>query len=406
MLKLHLNTQKKEVNIKPKSIRVKKTIPKSIQVKKAIAISLFVTIITIISASSRLPLDVYDDRSPSLGLVKNVKGNTPARLENSRISSPWLLLDNSAQVQQQVLQKSLKEANQLASPMPNEEDWLLSLPLYSHEVHYQKHGQLIPKTIHKVIITNEGSFPEYFTNIFLNMTRNITMKTMEVGSLEYGHLSWKEKNPGYKLRYFNLHHCRSYLHQFFHPMFLRAFDCIEAFAGKTDFFRFLIVYREGGFYSDWKQVVHKNRLLDWLSSDNTTWFSAWDNGFPKKLNAMQNSFFGATPQSPILAETILTILHNIRKRADLDPETSAYDMTGPFIFGKAFMKVTNDRSGIRLGNYQAHWGMRYVYLNEVIIVHKCLKCNVSQNWTEGNNYIKKHAIGEFFCPDAPSLFIR
>ena len=98
-------------------------------------------------------------------------------------------------------------------------------------------------------------------------------------------------NPGYQIRYFDLLACRKYLQDFFHPVFLRAFDCIEAFGGKANLFRYLVIYREGGFYSDWKQVCLKEGLLDELSgisisnttgateqqSSNITGVFFWDN---------------------------------------------------------------------------------------------------------------------------------
>ena len=65
-----------------------------------------------------------------------------------------------------------------------------------------------------------------------------------------------------QIRYFNLNLCREYIMEYYHPVFLRAFDCIEAFSGKVNLFRMLVVYAEGGWYSDWKQVCLKPNLLD------------------------------------------------------------------------------------------------------------------------------------------------
>ena len=59
-------------------------------------------------------------------------------------------------------------------------------------------------------------------------------------------LSWTAKNPGYNMKLFGLDDCRAYLKEHFHPVFLRAFDCITAHAGKANLFRAATVYREGG----------------------------------------------------------------------------------------------------------------------------------------------------------------
>ena len=120
---------------------------------------------------------------------------------------------------------------------------------------------------------------------------------------------------------------------------------------------------------------------------------------------MQTNFFGATPHSPVMREAIRLILHNAQSRLDLNPNLSAHDMSGPLVLWKAFMKAgANEKSGVRLGKYRAHWGMRMFYQDEQILVHKCWGCGKNQSWSQGNDYIEKHALGEYFCPDAPSLF--
>ena len=318
---------------------------------------------------------------------------------------PWLVIrnDNEGKINTEAYQ------DQEAATLPDENDWLvLDEPVfYNRDSHYQQYGQLIPKIIHKVILTTEGHFDETVGQI-LNVTRNVTSSsTIRKGSLLHAHWSWKQMNPQYEIRYFNLHLCRSYLRLYFHPIFLRAFDCIEAFAGKADFFRLLVVYREGGYYSDWKQECKVEGLLDWTSKDNATWFATWDRGHKVKTSLpLQNAFFGATPQSPVLAEAIRTVLQNIQMRLDLKTGTNALQMTGVYVLGEAFHKV-RDRlhpGEVRLGKFMHGWGQRYLYETKVIVVHKCDECGKDQNWSRGNNYVQKHKLGEYFCPDAPSLF--
>ena len=312
---------------------------------------------------------------------------------------------------------ALRKANEATFSMPDEEDWLLSKPYYNKEDHFQKHEQLIPKYLHKVIITSTGDFPDYFDSI-VNATITSDNDSPVKGSLAHAHVSWRKLNPGYVIRYFNLHLCREYLKQYYHPIFLRAFDCIEAFAGKNNLFRTLVVYREGGFYSDWKEECKIDNLLKQLSSENTTWFSAFD--MPGGSDAMQNAFFGALPGSPILAESIRLTLRNIQNRADIK---ETHDVVrGPGVLGDAFYNVGRklgwdlpsgkqrnggwDRiPGVRLGDFMYRWGQRFMYNGTIIILHKCDSCQKDQNWNTGNNYNDKFAAGEYFCPDAESLFL-
>jgi hypothetical protein len=52
-------------------------------------------------------------------------------------------------------------------------------------------------------------------------------------------------NPGYSVRYFDLRLARGYLRRHYHPAFLRAFDCLEAFASKSDLFRMTLLVAIG-----------------------------------------------------------------------------------------------------------------------------------------------------------------
>ncbi len=112
----------------------------------------------------------------------------------------------------------------------------------------------IPKLINKLYFQIDGQFP--FVE-YIALMKNLTK----------AHKSWQDMNPGYTVRYFNLIASRNYLREYFHPVFLRTFDCIEAFAGKSNFFRMALLYREGGWHSDWKQVCLKPNLLDRIAEE-------------------------------------------------------------------------------------------------------------------------------------------
>ena len=344
----------------------------------------------------------------------------------------------------------------IACRMPHVSEWLLletdasPAPLENNNDDDDNVGTtMIPRILHKVIITTNGGFPTYLSTI-LEMMTNETMRLEYInnnsndnnndninnnnssytGSIEEAHISWYINNPTYDIRYYDLHRCRLYLKRYYHPMFLRAFDCIEAFAGKVNFFRYLVVYREGGYYSDWKQYCMKVGLLDYLSTHNstkqprwkasvttsaqrTTWFSCW--GTTPSHKTMQNAFFGAVPKSPILAEAIYKSLMNIQSRADLLPDAQSLFMTGVGVLHEAIYTAAASAAaagkntslpGIRLGVYKYGPVKYFTYQNENIIIHKCAKCGQDQSWgDEGNNYEKKLQLGEYFCPDAPSLFV-
>jgi len=51
----------------------------------------------------------------------------------------------------------IKQANEAIYSMPDEKDWLLSTS--NNEPHYESSNKVIPKILHKVILTNNEAFP-------------------------------------------------------------------------------------------------------------------------------------------------------------------------------------------------------------------------------------------------------
>ena len=107
---------------------------------------------------------------------------------------------------------------------PPRETWLLDPNSFIPE-----DVNVIPRTINKIYFQKKSGLPSIDS-----MSANLTA----------AHKSWEIMNPGYDIRYFDLDQARKYLHQHFHPVFLRAFDCLPAFASKSDLFRMTLLYRE------------------------------------------------------------------------------------------------------------------------------------------------------------------
>lgn len=135
----------------------------------------------------------------------------------------------------------------------------------------------IPRVINKVFIQKTGGF-----------MHNNNSETQT--ALANAHKSWHIKNQGYVIHYYDLDRCRLYLHRFFHPVFLRAFDCLQGFACKVDLFRMAVLYREGGWYSDWKEVALQDNLLDKLAVE-TIFFAIWDK-FQKNISVSKMPSLG------------------------------------------------------------------------------------------------------------------
>ena len=242
----------------------------------------------------------------------------------------------------------------------------------------------IPKILNKIFIQHSGDFEGALTH----------------PNLKKAHNSWKILNPGYKIQYWNLNLCREYLKNHFSPKFLEAFDCIKAYGGKTNFFRYCIIYNEGGWYSDWKQECLINGLLDSLSKDNIEWFSCWDEGtnFTIKNKCMQNAFFGAIPKHPTLKKVLNICFEHIKSKYY---GRSPLELTGVCVFGEGFNKVTPNH--YKLGYYNhdelenENSGGWFYYDGVPMVKHKCTRCGYGQDWPQGNNYSKMWKDKSYYC---------
>ena len=163
----------------------------------------------------------------------------------------------------------------------------------------------VSKQEQEFVDPNTPRIPKVISKIFYN-AENTTMPPFQSFAKPQRDalLSWSTKNPGYKMQYFGLDESRLYLKTHFHPIFLRTFDCIEAFAGKADLFRAAVIYREGGFYSDFKEQVTVDGLLDMIANSTKkpvpTLVVSWDKAttHSRQNNYIMNAFFGAQARHP------------------------------------------------------------------------------------------------------------
>jgi len=293
----------------------------------------------------------------------------------------------------------LKSKNGEGAVAPDEHTWLRKGAGTTINTNLDENSLVqIPRIINKVFIQKNGNFPDK-AQLFKKVKEN--------------HHSWHEKNPEYEVRYYDLHRCRKYLGEYFHPAFLRAFDCIEAFAGKVNLFRFAVIYREGGWYSDWKQECLENNLLEELASKKSsdfpdvTLFLTKDEGndHSVKHECMQNAFFGAAPRHPVIAKSLHLVLHHVS--LSFHGETPL-DNTGVCVFGEAYNGLKRDPTfsinpHTKVGLYK---DLYFYFEKNKIVNHKCKSCGTGQDWgNSGNDYNALHEKREYYCQDASSVLI-
>ena len=322
-----------------------------------------------------------------------------------------------------------EKANAIGDQPPPRETWLLdSLSIVP--------VRTIPRIVNKIYFQKRSGFPKV-NDFSANLTE--------------AHKSWPEMNPGYTIRYFDLVSARQYLRRHFHPVFIRAFDCLQGFASKSDLFRMALLYRDGGFHSDWKQRCMEYNLLDRIANATDffaslagTWetgsymdLTSNDGGYPHRC--VQNSFVGSVPGHPIVAKMLELSFLNVQKSHYRGQRESLDAGPSVCVFGLAIHESEMERNSTWFstiagkevaGGYE--WG------GDFIIHHKCDGCgggqvsssicannminNTSyhmlmelrcfeiyqkniQDWGDiGNNYQALFKQRKFYCEDAASLF--
>ena len=151
---------------------------------------------------------------------------------------------------------------------------------------------MIPKIIHKVIIVDGGKMPQ----IPEGMNKAIE--------------TWYRLNPGYKIKLYSGESCENYIKQHFNDDVLKAYHSLKPYAYKSDLMRQLILYREGGWYTDMRMVCLQP--LESLNALNRDFYACIDT--PQKQVCMCNGFIGSEPGHPIAKKMIDIILWNIGNR--------------------------------------------------------------------------------------------
>lgn len=148
---------------------------------------------------------------------------------------------------------------------------------------------MIPKTIHKVIIVDDGKIPALPDGM---------KKALE---------TWYRMNPGYKIKIYSGDDCLAYIKDHFDKDVLDAYNTLKPYSYKCDLMRQLILYNEGGWYTDARMVCYQP--LDTLQKYNKEIYVCIDT--PQQQLYMTNGFIGSTPKHQISKKMIDIILWNV-----------------------------------------------------------------------------------------------
>lgn len=151
---------------------------------------------------------------------------------------------------------------------------------------------LVPKVIHKVIICDDGKFPKYPDGM---------KKAIE---------TFYRMNPDYRIKYYSGDDCVEYIKKYFDADILVAYQTLKPYSYKCDLMRHLILYNEGGWYSDIRQVCLQP--LDNLNNLNKEYYTSIDS--PPNHTCMYTAFIGSIPEHPISKKMVDLVVWNVKQR--------------------------------------------------------------------------------------------
>ena len=177
---------------------------------------------------------------------------------------------------------------------------------------------MIPQKIHKILITDDDTIP---------------IRTGILDAIE----TWRVQNPSYEVILYRHDDCRNYIREHYSETnYLQLFDKIKAHCYKTDLMRHLILYNEGGWYSDARQVCldSLDNILDYVGPTKK-YITSYDLLFTGWINT---SFIGSVAKHQASKKMIEHSMGNVERSYYGE---NAVDICGPLAYTKAIVEFKN-----------------------------------------------------------------
>ncbi len=139
--------------------------------------------------------------------------------------------------------------------------------------------------------------------------------------------TWKA--AGWEYRFYSDDTAREYIGENYPERFVSVFDALLPGAYKADFFRYLVLFKEGGIYADVDVMLDAN--LDQFITPDLAFFVPIDSvgGYADQNFCLWNGLIGSAPAHPILAKAIEWMVNLVSSRGDLyDMERAVCEVSG------------------------------------------------------------------------------
>lgn len=155
--------------------------------------------------------------------------------------------------------------------------------------------------------------------------------------------SWKEKNPNWEYKYFNSEDRSEFILSEFGKEWLEIYNSCIFGAMKADVWKYLIIYKYGGLYTDIDYLC-KEPIDSWVLDDYSIVV-----GMDEEPNEIACHTFAAEANS-IFLESILKVVKENIKNIDYKKDLFSYHATGPTAFTDGIKNVFNIKNDLDLIN--------------------------------------------------------
>ena len=170
--------------------------------------------------------------------------------------------------------------------------------------------------------------------------------------------SWVDANPAWQVRFYDDMACTEFVRREF-PEYLDAYVGLPKDVERSDFFRYLVVLRNGGVYADID--VECRQPLDGVLLPTDTLVTGWESEVPSDALAFKRHhvrrrqvlqwFFAAAPGHPVLRSICDHIAANVRTRFSNNTNRDTLERTGPGAWTDAVLRhaLQHNHAQVRAG---------------------------------------------------------
>lgn len=177
----------------------------------------------------------------------------------------------------------------------------------------------IPKYIYRSSNTEIKDFHPFFHEVFNRIIKH---------------------NKEYKFFYFNDNDQEKFIDRYYGKKYLKLYNTLIPTAFKSDFFRYMLLYKVGGCWGDFMQepVVSYDEIIDGCDE-------VFVQDAIKYEESLWNAFMICKPENQIMKEAMDLCVKNIKTKYK---GKNPLHVTGPAVLGFAFRKARNIKYGEKL----------------------------------------------------------